>query len=390
MELFITGTETRGRGVSRTADGAVVFVDGALPQETVLAEVTVQRARFREAVTTEVITPAAGRRDPPCPLVASGCGGCDLSHATPSLQRDVKLATVVDCLVRIGRLEQLPAIDAGPDLATVAFRSAVRAAVDGSGRAGMRARHRHHPVVGSSCRVAHPLVEELLVEGRFPDSTEVTIRVGTRTGERLVIVDGDVDRVVVPNDVVVVGATRAVDAAYHELVDGHRFRISATSFFQSRPDGADALVSIVRDRLGPVDRLIDLCAGVGLFAATVPSGSVVAVESSRSSVDDARHNLARLRPPGTSTVRRARFEDWAPVAADAVVADPARAGLGRVGVAKVLGCGAPTVALVSCDPAAMARDVGLFVAEGYAVDRITLVDLFPDTHHIETVALLTR
>lgn len=89
-------------------------------------------------------------------------------------------------------------------------------------------------------------------------------------------------------------------------------------------------------------------------------------------------------------MQRTRFEDWRPSVADAVIADPARAGLGRVGVAKVVSCAAPVVALVSCDPAAMARDIGLLVAAGYGMERITIVDLFPDTHHIEAVTILRR
>lgn len=393
MELFITAMATGGRGLARTPDGHVVFVDGALPGESVDADLTSDEGRFLEASTATVLRASPRRRQPPCVLVAAGCGGCDLSHAEPSLQRDLKRAVVEDCLRRIGQMDELPEISAGPELATDGFRTSVRAAVDRSGRAGMRARSRHHPVLGPSCRVAHPLAEELLIEGRYPGSSEVTIRVGARTGERMVVVDGELSQVRVPGDVAVVDAGQPGGAVIHELVDGRRFRISAPSFFQSRPDGADALVAVVRDGVGgggPPDRLVDLCCGVGLFAATVPAESVVAVESARSSVDDARHNLAGAVSVGSATVLRRRFADWVPTPADAVIADPARAGLARVGVAKVVACGAPTVALVSCDPASMARDVGLFLAEGYAAERITLVDLFPDTHHIETVTLLRR
>ena len=390
VELTVTAVATGGRGVARSAEGQVVFVDGALPGETVTASIAADRGRFLEATTTSVLRSSMQRRPPPCPLVAAGCGGCDLSHAEPALQRAMKRSIVEDCLARIAKLTVQPEIGDGPELATTGFRTTLRAAVDGNGRAGIRARRSHDPVIGASCRVAHPLAEELLIEGRYPGASEVTIRIGARTGERLVIVDAAADRAVVPDGVSVVTASSPGAAAIDEIVHDVRLRISASSFFQTRVDGAEALIDVVRAGLagfGAIDRLVDLCAGVGLFAATVDASSVVAVESSRSSAADAAHNLA-ARP--SASVRRGRFEDWRPVAADAVIADPARAGLGKVGVAKVVACDASTVALVSCDPAAMARDIGLFVGAGYGVERVTIVDLFPDTHHIEAVTILRR
>lgn len=390
MELTVTAPATGGRGIARTDGGQVVFVSGALPGETVTASITADNGRFLEAVSTSVLQPARQRRPPPCPLVAAGCGGCDLSHAEPALQRELKRAIVEDCLRRIARIDEFPAISDGPNLVTAGFRTTLRAAVDASGRAGIRAHRSHDPVIGPSCRVAHPLAEELLVDSRYPGASEVTIRVGARTGDRLVVVDEGAARVTVPDGVGVVLAASPGDAAIHEVIDGVRLRISAGSFFQTRPDGAEALVEAVRSGLGGpggVDRLVDLCAGVGLFAATVPASSVVAVESSASSAADAMHNLASKTG---ASVQRTRFEDWRPSVADAVIADPARAGLGRVGVAKVVSCAAPVVALVSCDPAAMARDIGLLVAAGYGMERITIVDLFPDTHHIEAVTILRR
>lgn len=379
---------TGGRGVGRDRDGRVVFVDGALPGETVVVEVGKESARFAEADLVEVLAANPARREPPCPAVARGCGGCDLSHAEPALQRELKAAVVADCLARIAGLTTLPVVDPGPLLATVGFRTTVRAAVDRRGRAGLRARNRHHPVISSECRVAHPLVEELLVEGRYRGADEVTIRVGARTGERMVVVDGDRVEVDVPDDVTVVGARRPGAASYHEVVQGVRFTVSARSFFQSRPDGADALVDVVRAAFGPhgeVGRLVDACAGVGLFGATIPAGSVVAVESSRAAAGDAAANL----PPG-SLVARCDLARWHHCPADAVVADPSREGLGRRGVDKITATEAPLVVLVSCDPGSMGRDAGLLVSAGYELTDVTLVDLFPDTHHVETVTVFRR
>jgi tRNA/tmRNA/rRNA uracil-C5-methylase (TrmA/RlmC/RlmD family) len=133
--------------------------------------------------------------------------------------------------------------------------------------------------------------------------------------------------------------------------------------------------------------VVDAYAGVGLFAATVArDADIVAVERGASSIADARVNLHGLR----ARVVRCDVERFRPVPADLVIADPARAGLGRVAVDRLAATGAPRLVLVSCDPAAFARDVGLLARAGFALDSVTLVDLFGHTSHIELVSSFRR
>ncbi|MEX2626719.1 MAG: hypothetical protein WD225_07525, partial [Ilumatobacteraceae bacterium] len=142
--------------------------------------------------------------------------------------------------------------------------------------------------------------------------------------------------------------------------------------------------------LGEARHVADLFGGVGLFAAAVaPRGSAVTlVESNRSAVADAEHNV-----PGAVIVRR-DVGRWRPAAAatpiDVVVADPPRAGLGRQGTDAVVASGAATVVLVSCDPVAAARDAALLGEQGYVHDHVSVLDLFPGTHHVETVTRFVR
>ncbi|MFN8050745.1 MAG: TRAM domain-containing protein [Acidimicrobiales bacterium] len=393
VELEAHGIANGGAAVARDEGGRVVFVEGALPGERVRVELTEQRSSFARGRVVEVLTAAPGRVEPVCPEVGTGCGGCDLAYATHGTQLDLKAQMVADALARIGHVAA-PTVGHGPPLAPTGFRTTIRAAVVG-GRAGLRRARSNDVVEVRSCRVAHPTVEELLVEGRYGDADEITIRVGARTGERMVVTDGDPSTVVVPDDVVVVGADGPV-AHVHEVVAGHRFRISPRSFFQTRADGADALVATVTSAVsgsstpGSPGTLVDLCCGVGLFAATVggSAGRVVAVESNRAAVADARHNLAALGD--RVDVVGSTFERWTPVPADVVVADPSRAGLGRAGVSNVLATGAPLVVLVSCDAGSLGRDAGLLVAAGLTLDEVTLVDMFPDTSHVEVVSVFRR
>ena len=376
LDLVTTGVAVGGAGIARDGDGRVVFVEGALVGERVSVEIVETKKSFRRGRVLDVLEPAPGRVLPSCPEIANGCGGCDLAHASHAAQREMKAAMVADSLRRLGRLADLPDIDPGPDLATTGFRTTIRAAVV-DGRAGLRHRRSHDVVTVASCEVAHPVVEGMLVDGRYGDADEVTIRVGANTGEQAMFVGGSE-----PDEGTVI----------HEEIAGRRFRISPRSFFQTRADGAAALVSVVDEAIGPdpTGTLVDLCSGVGLFAATIGDrfDRVVTVESNRSSVADARVNLAHLGD--RVAVRSSTFERWTPEPADVVIADPSRAGLGREGVANVAATGAPLMVLISCDAGSLGRDAGLLTAAGYRLDAITLVDLFPNTAHVEVVSTYRR
>src|SRR5581483_8538052 len=254
-DIAVSGVAAGGEAVGRLADGRAVFVRGALPGERVRVTVTDERNRFARAALVEVLDAAPGRVAPPCPRVEAGCGGCDWQHVAPGLQRELKARIVTDALRRIGRLDP-PEPSPGPELPVEGWRTTVRALVDDRGRAGFRLHHAHDPLaVGpDGCLVAHPLVDEVLRDGRFPSPVrEVTVRAGDRTGERLVVCSPAVGDSRVPEGVTLVGADDLAGghrAWIHEVVAGRRWRISAGSFFQSRPDGAEALVDAVLSALG--------------------------------------------------------------------------------------------------------------------------------------------
>ncbi len=396
----MTGTETitvdrvvaGGRGLGRMPDGRVAMLDGAVPGDTVLAEV-IDRGRFLEGRVIEVVTGSPDRVDAPCPELARGCGGCDWQMIAPATQPDLRAAIVIDALRRLGRVDDAAErVTVGPPLPPSGYRTTIRAAVL-DGRAGYRRAESHEVIEPSSCLVAHPLAEELLVDGRFGEAREVRIRVGVASGDRQIVVDADSTvGVVVPDDVEVLtrGDARAGGGAIvRETVAGVEFAISAESFFQCRPDGAEVLVDLVRRGVGDAATdgvLLDAYGGVGLFAATVADARrVVLVESSRSAVADAAVNIG-----GEPTLIRSTLERLRPMPADVVVADPAREGLGRRAVEKLAATGAGRLVLVSCDPAALGRDTRLLIDAGYTLDRVTTVDLFGHTSHTEAVAVFDR
>ncbi|MGH8992674.1 MAG: class I SAM-dependent RNA methyltransferase [Acidimicrobiia bacterium] len=393
VELAVTGVASGGEGVARLEDGRVVFVRGGLPGECVQAVVTEERRRFLRATTLDVVDPSADRVAPPCPLVDAGCGGCGWQHVTPDAQRRLKEDMVLDTLRRAGGIDPPPPRPGLP-LATTGWRTTVRAAVDDDGRAAFRQHHSHDTVgLEGGCLVAHPRVDEVLRTGHFPNPvTEVVVRAGASTGERLVLARPTARGCEVQADTLLVGADELAAgrrAWFHEEVAGRRWRVSAESFFQGRPDGAEALVAAVREAVGdtlvPGARLIDLYGGVGVFAGALGAGHdgrVMVVETNRSALADARVNLADL---ADARIVGADVRRWRPSAADVVVADPSRQGLGEGVVGHIGATGARTLALISCDVAALGRDAGLLAGAGWNLESLCLVDLFPHTPHVEVV-----
>ena len=166
-----------------------------------------------------------------------------------------------------------------------------------------------------------------------------------------------------------------------------------SSFFQSSPQAAELIVSAVNDAAGDAalsgedGPIIDAYGGCGLFAATLIDLDVpvTLVESNKSACADARRNLRDHR----ARIEEIAFEQWQPTRAGLVIADPARSGLGKAGVSKIVETRAKTVVLVSCDAVAGARDIGLLVEAGYECDDVTVLDVFPYTHHVEVVSRFT-
>ena len=400
LELTPTAMAAGGDAIARDDGGRVVFVEGALPGERVRVRLVQAKKDFARGVVLDVLDPSPARVAPPCAARAAGCGGCSWQHVDPAAQADLKVSIVADGLRRIGRFgaDELPAIEVRP---AVVGRRAVRttarlgvsgaaAGPDGAGRAGQHRRGSHEVVPTSACLAAHPLLEELIVEGRYHGADEVVLRVGVASGERAAVGWPSSDGFSgLPADVVV-----GPDAVVHEAVAGAWLQVSLGSFFQSGPDAAEALVAAVDDAVGTAlpagGHLVDAYAGVGLFSATVGAARgarVTAIESDGSAIADARVNLAEL----DAVVVQGEVGRWPGEGeVDVVVADPARSGLGRPGVAALVAAGAPRLVLVSCDPASLARDARLLADAGYGLTGLSLVDAFPDTFHVEAIGRFDR
>ena len=446
VELEVGPVAHGGHCVARH-EGQVVFVRHALPGETVRAAVTDVTSRLARAEAIEILAASPDRVEAPCPHARpGGCGGCDWQHAALPAQRALKAAVLRQQLRRLAGLdleitvEPLPGDEEpgdeesgdGKPGAGLGWRTRVQFAVRPDGVPGLRA-HRSHEVIdiGESLIADRGVTDLGLTARRWPGTSSVEALVATGSGERAVIVSpagsgaassspgGSVPPDIPGADAVLRRAgpenrrlTPVRGRAYlSQHAAGRDWRVSAGAFWQVHPGAADALTDAVTTALEPRpgDVALDLYCGAGLFAGVLapavgPGGTVVGVEADATAVRDARHNLrrwpwARVHKSDVATMLRrggSRVQSGSGGAAlppaRLVVADPPRSGLARE-VVEHLGApehGAARFAYVSCDPATLARDVGLLMARGWVLAGLRAFDAFPMTHHVECVATLLR
>jgi 23S rRNA (uracil1939-C5)-methyltransferase len=385
MEILIDKWVYGGEGLARV-DGRVVLAPFVLPGEKARVEIH----EGVHAGLAEVTEAAPERVEPPCPLFQR-CGGCHYQHAPYEFQLARKVEILREQLRRVGKIEYAGEIEvvSGPPLG---YRNRVQVHVAG-GKLGYLAARSHDlvPLTGD-CPVASPRINEALAamrgrlsDARFPSFVHALELFTNETELQVNVIESD--RPVMKRFFEWCESTAALD--YSTALG--TFRVSPRSFFQVNRFLAEKLVETALGT-GAGESALDLYAGVGLFALPMARryGSVTAVEAGASAVRDLEFNLARA---GVETlhVQQARVEDYLAsleTTPEFVLADPPRAGLGKIVVAELKRLAPPHITIVSCDPATLARDLaGL---PEYSIERVALVDLFPQTYHLETVVSLTR
>jgi tRNA/tmRNA/rRNA uracil-C5-methylase (TrmA/RlmC/RlmD family) len=400
--------------VARPADGPVVFVRHALPGERVLARVTEITSRLARAEAVEILAASPDRVTPPCPHARpGGCGGCDWQHAALPAQRSLKAAVIRQQLRRMAGIDREIAVEALPgDQEGLGWRTRVQFAVREDGVAGLRAHRSHRVIDVGECLIAHRAITDLALTGRrWPGETTVEALVSIGSGERAVIVSPGRSAGPTGEPLAADAVLRRAGSRNHRLTPvrgrgylsqhaaGRVWRVSAGVFWQVHPAAADALTGAVLASLRPRpgDVALDLYCGAGLFAGVLapavgPGGTVIGVEADDAAVRDARHNLREWpwvrvhRGDVAAVLARGGFPP-----ARLAVADPPRSGLARevIDYLGTAGNGVGRLAYVSCDPATLARDIGLLAGRGWALDGLRAFDAFPMTHHVECVATLS-
>ena len=398
LELEVGQVAAGGACVARAPDGRVVFVRHAIPGERVRAVVTATTTSYLRADAVDVLLASPDRVDPPCDYARPGrCGGCDWQHVSLPRQRVLKAALVAEHLQRLAGVSRDVVVEAVPgDVDGLGWRTRVQFAVDRSGRAGLHKHRSHELEPVESCLIATDDVEEVGAERlAWPGATAVEVIAAGP--QRVVHVIGRIaDLPEVEAGVVVNDRPRRVPHGVRHTVLGRSFQVAAGGFWQVHPGAAQVLAQAVLDGLDPQpgQRVVDLYAGVGLFAALLGervgvTGSVLALEDDARACADAARNTSdqpqvKVR---TAAVDAATVRDRIG-RPSLVVLDPPRAGAG-VDVSRAIVQLAPRrVAYVACDPATFARDLKVFLTAGWSMETLRAFDLFPMTEHVELVAIL--
>lgn len=394
MEVRIEKLLYGGDGLART-EGKVVMAPFVAPGELVEVQILKEHPSRLEAKLARVVEPSEQRVEPRC-SVFERCGGCHFQHLSYEAQLEAKRVMLIESLARIGGIT----LDA--PIATIAgepwhYRNRAQLHFDG-GKIGFHAAGSNRLVEISSCPISSPKLNEAIAalrqmrrEPRFPKFLHA---VELFTDEKLVQMN-------------VLAAAKPVAKAFFEwaaeripganrpaldyAVAGQKFRVSHQSFFQVNRFLIEPLVeAALRDAEGY--QALDLYAGVGLFTLPLTqrfSRKVTAVEVVKSASADLIFNLERAgRDAAVVQQPVEMFLDAHRERPDFCLADPPRAGLGKDAVQQLLRIHPRRLTIVSCDPTTLARDLKALIAGGYSLIDVTLVDLFPQTYHLESVVRL--
>jgi tRNA/tmRNA/rRNA uracil-C5-methylase (TrmA/RlmC/RlmD family) len=384
------GAPANGGSCVARHDGRVVFVRYALPGELVRVRVTADRGSYWHAETIEVIEPSADRIASLCPIAGvDGAGCCDLAFVDPAAGRALKAEVVSNQLARLGNYQWSDAVAPVSTAGPTGWRTRIRLDVGADGRAGFHRYHSDELVVDLNCGQLPAGMTDGLTDVAWPPGAHLHV-----------VIDDDGQRHVART--VRHGrrnATDLVEGSYEgvQRAGRHSWQVPVTAFWQAHRDAARTYSDLVGDWASPDPGMTawDLYGGAGVFAAVLgdavgESGQVVSVDSSRSATRSARATLADLPQVNviTDSVRRALTAQRG--GADVAVLDPPRGGAGREVIDLLAAAEVPRIVHIGCEAASFARDIGLYQRHGYAVDKISVFDSFPLTHHIECVALLNR
>jgi 23S rRNA (uracil1939-C5)-methyltransferase len=402
--VFQTTAMAHGGDALGRHEGKVIFVPYALPDETVRVKIVEDKGHYAFARLVEVVEPSPDRVEPPCPYFGpEGCGGCQWQHIDYRAQAQIKADVVADQLARIGRIEEPPVHPTLAAPSAWAYRNHVQFHPAPGGGLGFQKALSQEVIAVDHCKVLHPLLADLyqILDMDLDGLVRLVLRAGTVTGDRMIAFEMEEDKPPALETDEPVSCVMLLSEGGHanligrnyitEVVAGHTYRVSASSFFQVNTPQAKRLVRLALDKLSLEGNevVLDAYCGVGLFTTHLAeqSGLVIAMEESPSAVDDLLENTVDF---DNVEVVEGAVEDALPAIGaqiDAVVLNPPRAGLERAVVEALLDRRPARLVYVSCDPATLARDAKQLTQSGYRLVEVQPVDMFPQTYHVESVSL---
>ncbi len=392
-----------GYGLGRLPDGKAVFVPFVLPEETVRIKIREEKKRYAYGELIDIIKENETRILPRCKHFDQ-CGGCHYQHIPYDLQLRYKREIFIEQLQRMGGIEE-PAVEKIISCNREwHYRNSLQFHLTPHGELAFMDAALAYPFKVEECHLPMKEISKIWpllafekeneiqrVEIRQNETDDVLLKLkGNQTAIPAIEITSSISTVhSSSNDQVVISGDDFLNLSLFDK----EFRVSAGSFFQTNFNGTKALVDTVREMAeGLNGTLMDLYCGVGLFSSFLANSfdHIVGIEVSKSACSDFAVNLDRYEHISLyeGTVERALPE--INVSPDCVVIDPPRKGINRFAIDALVEKRPPVIIYVSCNPSTLARDVKRLMRSGYLLERSVLVDMFPQTYHIESVNYLTH
>ncbi len=437
LRLVITDLNHRGEGVGKV-NNFTLFVDGALPGETVRATISTNRGRFANAKQDEIVNSVPDRVDSHCPYFPV-CGGCRLQHFSYSGQLSWKRNMIAQTLQRIANIEA--PVETVLGMANPwRYRNKARIhfePLEGKILAGFYSYGSRKIVDIRQCPVQHPANEQVINAIRKTLQTYVkrygnngksvlpvtgaVIRASYATGKCVVAFEAGAGRTYINKNkdlaemllretediisgVVLLHTSKkkqgltllAGKPELEETIGSLRYRVSPLSFFQVNPQQTEILYTIAAKLAGKSKTAYDLYCGTGTFSLYLSAKAelVVASDSAKEAITDAEENARLNRIDNVSFYNRSAEsvdnllqEGKRPIA---VYLNPPRSGCSAAVIKSVVKADPEQIIYISCNPATLARDIKPLADKGYRVQFVQPVDMFPHTTHVEAIILMTR
>ena len=439
MNLEINGLGTNGEGVGRR-DNLTIFVEGALPTEEILAEVTQSKKNYAVAKLVKILRESKDRVKPVCPIYAE-CGGCQLQHLNYAAQIKFKRQQVVDAIKHIGKMDDVEILDTLGMENPLRYRNKMQFPVGKNLKIGCYARGSHKIVDTDSCLIQRAGMDEVLVAVKkilskykvsvYDEDTHrgilrhVMSRIGFNGELMIVLITATKN---LPNEKNIVNAIRHelpqvasiqqnIQTYHNNVILGREtkilygkptikdkigkltFNISARSFFQVNTAQAEVLYNVALNfaELTGHETVIDAYCGIGTITLFVAKSArkVYGIEIVPTAIEDAKKNAREnnirnvefISGDAINIIPRLYREG---IRADVVIVDPPRAGCDKKVLEIFASMNPGKIIYVSCNPATLARDLAILKELNYSTKKIQPVDMFPHSSHVESVALLNR
>lgn len=403
MDLRIERLVYGGSGLARTDDGKVVLVPFSLPGEVIEVESITPGNNIYTSFPSAIKDAHPSRIIPPCPYFME-CGGCHYQHASYDLQLTQKKTIVVEQLERIGEMPHPTVANAAASDHPFNYRNHVQLHLNEEGKPGFQRARSHDVIPVDHCLLLEEPLNLLLRSLTFEKSTGIQ-RIAMRDdgiGLPLLFMSGETANppefeVDFPLNVVYRGPAGDIilSGAGHNTFEilGNTFKVSAGSFFQTNRSIAEKIVKLILQEISlhEPETILDCYCGVGFFSKFFVKNTekLVGIESSEDACNDFAENLDEFNHV---ELYQGNVEDVLPsmnIHPDLAIVDPPRAGMASGAMQALIKAHPREIIYISCDPSTLARDIKLLRKSGYRVNSINPFDMFPQTYHVETVAIMS-